>query len=163
MVKKQAKKYSFIPLIYWEDALKKLVVYKAQAKLKEIHASLLKQRLSQLEDMHKSNQDQSRYKCSIIPVGANNNSSTKKPSSTLSAKYSEWESTAAHSEQYNSNAGNFSPELVHSLHEGEEVVDPEVDNTALVLRRHFNSVNWYAGGAATASTEYRGQKIAYPL
>jgi hypothetical protein len=55
--------FFFTLLIYWEDSLKKLIVYKAQAKLKEIHASLLKQRLAQLEALQKTNPDQARFVC----------------------------------------------------------------------------------------------------
>lgn len=42
---------------YWETLLKKLVVFKAKAKLKEIHADMLRRKLSELENMKQNNKD----------------------------------------------------------------------------------------------------------
>lgn len=49
--------FSFIANRYWETLLKRLVVYRAKAKLKEIHADMLRQKLAELEELQKNMYD----------------------------------------------------------------------------------------------------------
>jgi len=105
---------------YWETLLKRLIVYQAKAKLKEIHASLLKKKLSQLEDMQRTvatSVHHDPYPPS--PPRESNERVKKEPID----------------EESDEERGGLSPQLVHVLEAGEDVIDADTDRALLEEQR----------------------------
>lgn len=114
---------------YWEAVLKRLHIYKAKARLREIHADLLHHHLQRLQE---SDGNQQKAK--------------EESDAELEIEYSERaiEDYGPHSpevisveevaKELDEEPGSFSPELLH-VYEGEEGLDPEADKAELERRR----------------------------
>lgn len=116
---------------YWEAVLKRLHIYKAKARLREIHADLLRQHLQYQRD---SDEDEDRILKEEVHT----------PEHDVEKAAGDWEEEngfipepveerlkeAAEEED----AGSFSPEPVQEV-EGAEVLDPEADRADLEQRR----------------------------
>jgi len=141
---------------YWESLLKKLVVFRAKAKLKEIHADMLRRKLAELETMQakqsvNSNGEASKSSTSSTTTATTTKSTEKpessKPEPKKPAAKSEWEEEDQPKKEERKEKkkeaeerGGYSPELVHSLQAGEEIVEPERDMESLgYLRRQVLS------------------------
>ncbi|KAJ0963163.1 hypothetical protein J5N97_028285 [Dioscorea zingiberensis] len=97
---------------YWEAVLKRLQIYKAKARLKEIHASLLRKHLQHLEQ----------------PVDTKQEEITDEPDLKE-------EDIVDHFEvELEEEPGSFSPELLHG-DEDEGAIDPEEDRAELDRKR----------------------------
>ena len=100
--------------------MKRLVVYKAKAKLREIHASLLRHKLVLLQEkqLELANEEEEEGEGTGIVYNAS----------------TAWEERNQHTSDGPSDLHNLclSPELVHDIDDEEEVVDPEADSAALV-------------------------------
>lgn len=114
---------------YWEAVLKRLHIYKAKARLKEIHADLLHHHLQRLQESD-GNEQQAK----------------EESDAELEIEYSERaiEDYGPHcpevipveeaAKELDEEPGSFSPELLH-VYEGEEGLDPEADKAELERRR----------------------------
>lgn len=116
---------------YWEGLLARLVVYKAKAKLRDIHAELLRRKLSQLEagqmleEVRRTVEDQQ---------GQDDEASTTAAGTGLSSGgWDEPEASAAGGGGEDDDEC-LSPELVNET-DDVEVVDPELDKQRLEEER----------------------------
>ncbi|KAJ6797638.1 cactin isoform X2 [Iris pallida] len=113
---------------YWEAVLKRLQIYKAKARLKEIHANLLRRHLNHLEQ----------------PVETEQKLETDMETET---EKKDVENDADDAQQHSpepiideprdepgEEAGSFSPQLLHG-DEDEEAIDPEEDRAELDRKR----------------------------
>jgi hypothetical protein len=150
---------------YWETLLKKLAVFRAKAKLKEIHADMLRKKLAELESMQAQ---QSMGSETASPPTTTTTTSTAKPAEKPAEKKepakkpappkSEWEEDERKEKKGKEKEGDrkgkekeeerkgkerekveekggLSPVLIHTVYEGEEVVEPEKDMEVLSNHR----------------------------
>jgi DNA-binding HxlR family transcriptional regulator len=122
---------------YWDTLLKRLKVFRAKAKLKEIHTNLLKKKLADLEEQQLLMREPRREDASSPEPTSPTPSAT---TATTSAETpSEWDNLEHAQRNRNveedEDAGSYSPDLVHSIDGGEEVVDPEDDAAVLAEQR----------------------------
>eukprot|EP00850_Spirogloea_muscicola_P014477 SM000104S09347 [mRNA] locus=s104:256169:264320:+ [translate_table: standard] len=133
---------------YWEAVLKRLQIFKAKARLKEIHTDLLRQHLAKLQDTADRELEQRDHKDKAAPKAKKewdeadeddevppaheeaDEGGVQEPGS-FSPELLGVEDAAKEAADEN---GNLSPELLHSL-EGDEVVDPEADRAELEQKR----------------------------
>eukprot|EP00850_Spirogloea_muscicola_P022229 SM000283S10701 [mRNA] locus=s283:51650:59132:- [translate_table: standard] len=133
---------------YWEAVLKRLQIFKAKARLKEIHTDLLRQHLAKLQDTADRELEQRDHKDKAAPKPKKewdeadeddevppaheeaDEGGVQEPGS-FSPELLSVEGAAKETADEN---GNLSPELLHSL-EGDEVVDPEADRAELEQKR----------------------------
>ncbi|KAK4359531.1 hypothetical protein RND71_021760 [Anisodus tanguticus] len=114
---------------YWEAVIKRLHIYKAKARLKEIHAKMLHEHLEHLEkpievvDIEKA--------WSSRPEDKDDNQDEKDAESLAQELSPELIEVL---EEEDAEAGSYSPELVHS-DENEEALDPEEDIAILERNR----------------------------
>ncbi|XP_010243025.1 PREDICTED: cactin [Nelumbo nucifera] len=113
---------------YWEAVLKRLTIYKAKARLKEIHSDLLRKHLQRLEqpvgseDNLESDHDSKPRE--DIELAVEDDVQPYSPEPILNEETSEQEKEP----------GSFSPELLHG-DENEEAIDPEEDKAELERKR----------------------------
>ncbi|KAJ0961018.1 hypothetical protein J5N97_001015, partial [Dioscorea zingiberensis] len=112
---------------YWEAVLKRLQIYKAKARLKEIHASLLRKHLQHLEQ----------------PVDTKQEEITDEPDLKEEDIVDHFEDAEVYSPEpamtdakveLEEEPGSFSPELLHG-DEDEGAIDPEEDRAELDRKR----------------------------
>ncbi|KAJ0963232.1 hypothetical protein J5N97_028354 [Dioscorea zingiberensis] len=116
---------------YWEAVLKRLQIYKAKARLKEIHASLLRKHLQHLEQ----------------PVDTKQEEITDEPDLKEEDTVDDFEDIEVYSPEpamtdakadpkveLEEEPGSFSPELLHG-DEDEGAIDPEEDRAELDRKR----------------------------
>ncbi|KAG6545233.1 hypothetical protein Mapa_013345 [Marchantia paleacea] len=118
---------------YWEAVLKRLHIFKAKARLREIHADLLRQHLQRLqesEDLEHSAVRQVEDLDGQAEVPERGDADGAEPASYSPEPMAPEEATKEAEEE----PGSFSPELVHD-YEGDEVVDPEADKAELERKR----------------------------
>eukprot|EP00252_Welwitschia_mirabilis_P015341 TRINITY_DN3371_c0_g1_i1.p1 TRINITY_DN3371_c0_g1~~TRINITY_DN3371_c0_g1_i1.p1 ORF type:complete len:672 (-),score=177.94 TRINITY_DN3371_c0_g1_i1:244-2259(-) len=116
---------------YWEAVLKRLQIFKAKARLREIHTNLLRQHMQKLQDSVGSDNYYSGQETHAEP-------DSKDPEKTIEdiGPYSPelvpmvQPAVKEHEEE----PGSFSPELLHD-YDGEEGVDPEIDKAELERKR----------------------------
>lgn len=115
---------------YWEAVLKRLQIYKAKARLKEIHAGLLRQHLRQLQDS-----DSNEHQISKEEVDVGHDDEYTEGAVEDTGPYSpELVPLEKEVKELEEEPGSFSPELLHDS-EGEEGLDPEADKAELERRR----------------------------
>ncbi|XP_050227714.1 splicing factor Cactin-like [Mercurialis annua] len=117
---------------YWEAILKRLQIYKAKARLKEIHAKILRKYLHGLEprlDIPES----SKHDHSLPHSEEEEDEHENKDVETFSPEpVTNDENHEAEEEE--EEEGSFSPELLHG-DDNEEAVDPEEDRAILERKR----------------------------
>ncbi|MCO5587830.1 hypothetical protein L7F22_041782 [Adiantum nelumboides] len=114
---------------YWESVLKRLHIYKAKARLKEIHADLLRQHLNRFEEMEEE-EAQSPYVDDVANLEV-----VQVPEEPEELPpYSPEVAAVEDSRDGEDEPGSFSPELVHTF-EGDKIVDPEADKADLDRKR----------------------------
>eukprot|EP00850_Spirogloea_muscicola_P014898 SM000110S18905 [mRNA] locus=s110:182121:189533:+ [translate_table: standard] len=133
---------------YWEAVLKRLQIFKAKARLKEIHTDLLRQHLAKLQDTADRELEQRDHKDKAAPKAKKEWDEADEDDEVPPAHEEADEGGVqepgsfspellgvgdAAKETADEN-GNLSPELLHSL-EGDEVVDPEADRAELEQKR----------------------------
>lgn len=115
---------------YWEAVLKRLQIYKAKARLKEIHAGLLRQHLRQLQES-----DSNEHQISKEEVDVGHDDEYTEGAVEDTGPYSpELVPLEKEVKELEEEPGSFSPELLHDS-EGEEGLDPEADKAELERRR----------------------------
>lgn len=114
---------------YWEAVLKRLQIYKAKARLKEIHADLLRQHLQQLQESDSNERQISKEE---VDVGHDDEYTEEALEDT--GPYSPELVPMEKEVELEEEPGSFSPELLHDS-EGEEGLDPEADKAELERRR----------------------------
>ncbi|BBM99037.1 cactin [Marchantia polymorpha subsp. ruderalis] len=124
---------------YWEAVLKRLHIFKAKARLREIHADLLRQHLQRLQDSEDLEHTAVLQVEDLSPlygtsaqaeVPERGDADGAEPTSYSPEPMAIEEATKEAEEE----PGSFSPELVHD-YEGDEVVDPEADKAELERKR----------------------------
>ncbi|KAJ7543872.1 hypothetical protein O6H91_09G056700 [Diphasiastrum complanatum] len=115
---------------FWEALLKRLHIFKAKARLREIHADLLRQHLQRLQD---SDEQEPHSVQHVIDQEYQFEHADR--ALEVAGPYSP-EPSAAEDDvsETDEEPGSFSPELVHN-YEGDEVVDPEADKEELERKR----------------------------
>ncbi|KAJ0245155.1 Cactin [Hirschfeldia incana] len=111
---------------YWEAVLKRLVIYKAKACLKEIYAEMLRRHRHRLEQ--RSEDVEVNHRLSPVAEG-NMNLSDAGEAFSLEPIAEEEEEADVTAEA----AGSFSPELMHGG-DREDAIDPEEDKKLLELK-----------------------------
>jgi hypothetical protein len=159
-ISQQIESGAAIDVEYWESLLKKLTVFKAKAKLKEIHTDMLRRKLTELEAMkhelgagtttstssdkaeppHKKEPESApepEKKVEPSKAAPAKKAEPTKAESTKKPEKSEWEDEDEKpaKKRIVEQDGRFSPELVHSVHAGEEVVDFGRDMESLGAHR----------------------------
>ncbi|KAH7416237.1 hypothetical protein KP509_14G082000 [Ceratopteris richardii] len=114
---------------YWEAVLKRLHIFKAKARLKEIHADLLRQHLSRFQGRAKE-EIQSLH---VEDLSSHEIEQGPEEPEELQPQLIEVASVEE-GDEVEEEPGSFSPELVHTF-EGDELVDPEADKAALDRKR----------------------------
>lgn len=114
---------------YWEAVLKRLHIFKAKARLKEIHADLLRQHLIRFQELeeHEEKLLQDNAETTDQLELSDRDIEEAKPFSPNIDSDEE-------AEEAEGEPGSFSPELVHEG-EGDEVLDPEADKADLERKR----------------------------
>uniref|UniRef100_A0A2P2K910 Splicing factor Cactin n=2 Tax=Rhizophora mucronata TaxID=61149 RepID=A0A2P2K910_RHIMU len=111
---------------YWEAVLKRLQIYKAKARLKEIHTKMLRKHLQRLEPPlvgdDKLESDHSPRPSEQESDHDVNDAEALLPEPVLMEDHEGDE------------GGSFSPELLHE-DDNEEAIDPEEDRAALEMKR----------------------------
>ncbi|KAL6063742.1 Cactin [Balamuthia mandrillaris] len=111
---------------YWETLLKRLVVYKAKAKLRDIHASLLRAKLQELqtkqhlEDLEEEEEEEEEQSNPTAHVPAT--ATAVEDSMVLQSQAEE---------------RCYSPLLIHDIDQDEEILDPELDKETLEEQRQL--------------------------
>lgn len=114
---------------YWEAVLRRLHIFKAKARLREIHTDLLRQHLERLQESE--NQDQE---------GVHEVEEYERPNAQAEVDVEEPRQLSPElvsfvdSKDGDEEPGSFSPELVRD-YDGDEVVDPEHDKAELDRKR----------------------------
>ncbi|XP_048225666.1 cactin isoform X2 [Ricinus communis] len=112
---------------YWEAVLKRLQIYKAKARLKEIHTKILQKHLQRLEPSLDS-EDNLEHDHNLMQ-SEEDREHDKKDAETFSPKPVMKDETYEAEE-----AGSFSPELLHG-DDNEDAIDPEEDRAILERKR----------------------------
>lgn len=107
---------------YWEAVLKRLHIFKAKARLKEIHADLLRQHLNKFQQLEEEDQNVINENEPTFEGLEETRPCSPEPVSVEEAQEAEDE------------PGSFSPELVRD-YEGDEVLEPELDKAELERKR----------------------------
>lgn len=113
---------------YWEAVLKRLHIYKAKARLKEIHADLLRQHLNRFKEMEEDVHSPYEEDMANREVDQSSEELEELPS------HSPEVAAVEDGDFVEDEPGSFSPELVHTF-EGDAVVDPETDKADLDRKR----------------------------
>eukprot|EP01018_Ginkgo_biloba_P033425 Gb_26930 [translate_table: standard] len=115
---------------YWEAVLKRLHIYKAKARLKEIHADLLRQHLQRLQQSDDNERQGIKEEANIEHEDEDSERDIE-GTGPYSPELVPVEEAVKELEE---EPGSFSPELLHD-YEGEEGVDPEADKAELERKR----------------------------
>ncbi|KAL0555409.1 hypothetical protein IC582_009354 [Cucumis melo] len=116
---------------YWEAVLKRLHIYKAKACLKEIHTKKLHEHLVRLEEPLEDDEEHLEQE---VKMGTDYSIQVKADDDEHDIEEPQTYSPDLLVEEYNEEAGSFSPELMHG-DEDEEAVDPEEDRAILERKR----------------------------
>ena len=120
---------------FWEAVLKRLQIYKAKARLKEIHAELLHQHLRQLKES-----DSNEHQISKEEVDVGHDDEYTEEAVEDTGPYSpELVPLVKAVKELEEEPGSFSPKLLHDS-EGEEGLDPEADKAELVMLITFTKL-----------------------
>lgn len=114
---------------YWEAVLKRLQIYKAKARLKEIHANLLRRHLHRLEQPLETEQ-----KLETDTEIETEEKDVENDADDVQQYSPEPMIDEPRDEPGEEEAGSFSPQLLHG-DEDEEAVDPEEDRAELDRKR----------------------------
>ncbi|CAM6101492.1 unnamed protein product [Calypogeia fissa] len=114
---------------YWEAVLKRLHISKAKARLREIHADLLRQHLQRLQDSDEQEDRKSQGEELEDPIDRDSEEPGAYSPELLTDTHREDVAKEAEDEP-----GSFSPELVQD-YDCDEVVDPETDKADLERKR----------------------------
>lgn len=113
---------------YWEAVLKRLHIYKAKARLKEIHRKLLHMHLQRLEHPVKiEDHSESDHELKPKEEEISDDEEDARPYSPEPMRYDV-------KDEPEEELGSFSPELMHG-DEDEEAIDPEEDRIELERKR----------------------------
>lgn len=115
---------------YWEAVLKRLHIFKAKARLKEIHADLLRKHLNRFQEMEEEEEQHSLHDSEELAdqVDQSPEGFDEMPPHLPEAI------SVEEGHDGEEEPGSFSPELVRT-YEGDEVVDPEADKADLDRKR----------------------------
>lgn len=125
---------SGVDVVYWENLLKHLQIFKAKAHLTDFHKALLKKRLKQLKQAHFEESDSDDNEKA---EGGEDWEPELIPHSALTAEEKEKAKAAGKKDDEDSDDGNFSPVLLQDVDAEalEEAIDPEQDKKELEARR----------------------------
>ncbi|GLJ21491.1 hypothetical protein SUGI_0396890 [Cryptomeria japonica] len=114
---------------YWEAVLKRLHIYKAKARLKEIHADLLHHHLQRLQESDGNDQQAKEESDAELEIEY-----SERAIEDYGPDCPEVIPVEEAAKELDEEPGSFSPELLH-VYEGEEGLDPEADKAELERRR----------------------------
>jgi len=140
---------------YWDAIAKRLVVFKAKAKLREIHQDLLKKNLANLQsqqEMQSAEMQRIKEEDRKIEIKLEHHQAYEQPFSNpenpkITIKQEKEEAAAAEEEEEEKEMedadvgekpheeGSYSPEIIHNYDETEEVVDADADLEQLNQQR----------------------------